>query len=334
MAVSMTGWITRSATTRPLPAPSLPASREVVLEAVLNPSRLPTPPAIALRVVEAASRPECRPGEIVALLSQDPGLCAKLLKAVNSVQYGLIRPVGSIERAVIVVGLNKVRSLALGLSLPAMRPQSRSDPAAREHSLAAVGGAIIARELSARLRYPAPENDLVAGLLRDLGGLLLQQTFPAAWATLAAHVGDPLEEEQCQREREVFGVDHAEVAAELLRSWNLPDDVIEPIRHHHHPDRLVGTPRASRAELLWFAGLLTRLEATVEYPAALDRVLAVAEDRFSLPRTDLAEFLQEIVPKIDQFAKLLSRDIGNCPDYGAILTAGEDELLKLTANPG
>jgi len=331
MTASTTGWITRAAINRPLPAPPLPAGRDLVLAAVLDPNRLPTPPSVALQVVEAASRPDCRPGQIVALLGQDPGLCAKLLKAVNSVQYGLIRPISSIDRAVIVIGLNGVRSLALGLSLPALRPQSRFDPAARDHSLASVGGALTARELAARLGYPAADDFFVGGLLRDIGTLLLQQTYPVEWAALAARPGDPLGDEQCARERGVFGIDHAEIAAEVLSGWNLPAEVVEPIRHHHHPERLAGTPHFAAAELLWFAGRLARLDTVVEYPDALDGILAVADERFGLSRADLAVFMEGVWPKIDQFARLLNREIGHIPNYGAILTAGADELAKLTA---
>ncbi|MDB5309144.1 MAG: hypothetical protein JWO38_3346 [Gemmataceae bacterium] len=315
--------------TRPVPG------RETVLRAVLDPDRLPVLPAVALRVVQAASQPDCRVGEIVSLLGQDPGLCAKLLKAVNSAAAGRARPVSSIDRAVVVVGLNKLRSLALALSLPAMRPRARPDPTVREHSLSSVGGAIIAREMAVRLHHPAPEDDLVAGLLRDIGTILLRQTFPDAWSALVARPGDPLEEGQCARERDAFGIDHAEVGAEVLKSWNLPEDVVEPIRHHHTPGRLTGAdPRhAARAELLWFAGLLTRIHTLVEYPCELDRILAVAEERFGLPRADLADFLQGVWPKIDEYALLLNQDVGRRPNYRTLLSAGTQELARLRDEP-
>ncbi|VTT97885.1 Diguanylate cyclase OS=Desulfuromonas acetoxidans DSM 684 GN=Dace_1778 PE=4 SV=1: HDOD [Gemmataceae bacterium] len=333
MAKRLTGWITRSATTRPVPTPRLPTSREAILEAVLHPASLPTHPAIAVKVVEVASRPDCRPHEIVALLNQDPGLCAELLRAVNASNNGLARPVGSVDRAVLVVGLNRVRSLALGLSLPAMRSQSRTDPAALEHSLESVGGAIFARELAERLGHPNPNEDLIAGLLRDVGILLLQQTFPKEWADFAKLARDPLREDQCAREREFFGADHADIGAEALRKWGLPEGVHEAIRHHHAPGNLAGTAFARRAELLWFAGLLTRLEAVVEYPAALDRVLAVAADRFSLPTGRLADFLEEVRPKVDQFAGVIDRDIGRCPDFASLVLHGTAELARLAASP-
>ncbi len=328
-SVPHTSWIPRSATTRALPVPKLPASREAVLDAVLHPARLPSIPALAVKVAEVANREDCLPGELGAMIATDPHFSAALLQAVNAARDGPSRAIGSVERAVLVAGLNRVRVLALGLCLPPLRPYTRYVPEALEHSLASVGGAMIARELAARLRHPNPEDDLSAALLRDIGVLLLQQTFPQAWAERMALDGDPLDDDACRREREIFGIDHADVSAEALKRWGVPEEIVEPIRHHHHPENLTGTPYFERAELLWFAGLLTRLEAVVEYPDALDRVLAIAGERFDLPVSRLAAFLDDVRPKIAQFAEMLNREIGRCPNFGALLTAATHELHRL-----
>jgi HD-like signal output (HDOD) protein len=329
MAAHITGWITRTATTRSLPTPRLPASPEAVLEAILHPSRLPTVPAVAVKVAEVATHPDCLPHDIGEAIGNDPAFSAALIHAVNAARDGPSRSVGSIERAVLVVGLNRVRALALSLSLPALRPQSRYVPAAMEHSLLSVGGAIFAREVAARAGRPSPDDDLNAALLRDIGVLLIQQTFPGAWAQLIAQPGDPLGEAACARERAVFGIDHAAVGAEVLTRWGVPEEIVEPIRHHHHPERLAGTPHASRAELLWFTDLLTRLEAVAEHPEALDRVLLIAATRFGFSRAKLADFLDEVRPKIDQFADMINREIGLCPNYGSLISVATDELSRL-----
>ncbi|MBN9120210.1 MAG: HDOD domain-containing protein [Planctomycetes bacterium] len=334
MAAQITGWITRGATTRPLPTPALPANREVALQAILHPSRLPSVPAVAVKVAEITTRPDCLPAHVGSVIAGDPGFSAALLQTVNCAREGAARTVGSVDRAVLVAGLNRVRVLALGLSLPAMRPQSRYVPAALAHSLTSIGGAIFARELAVRRGRPEPEEDLNAALLRDLGVLLIQQTFPRAWAELLACKDDPLGEEACAREVAKFGIHHAEVGAEALRRWGLPDDIVEPVLHHHHPDRLAGTRHADRAELLWFADLLTRLEAVVEHPEAIDRVLTIATTRFGLTRGKLADFLDEVRPKIDQFAEALNREIGRCPDYGSLLSVATDELSRLSPARG
>ena len=315
------------------PAPT--ESRSGILAAVLDPSRLPTPPAIALQVAQAASRPDCRPSEIVALLGRDPALCGKLLKAVNSCIYGLGKPVAALDRAVTILGLNTVRSLALSLSLPAMRAGSRPDHEMQEYWVSSVGGAIIARELSVRKRYPSPEDDLVAGLLGDLGAILLRQTFPDIWNDLNAR-WEPHQRilEPCEAEEEAFGIGHAEVSAELLRGWNLPAEIVEPIRHHHHPERLIGAakPVAARAELLHFAGLLAHLDTVVSHKDTLDYVLLLAKEKFGMSRPDLISFLGGVVPKIVEFGKLLNQDIGQCPDFAAVLSAGSMELIEFTVN--
>jgi HD-like signal output (HDOD) protein len=296
----------------------------------MDPSRLPTPPAVALQVVNAASKADCDPAEVTALINQDPALCAKLLKAVNSCLYGLSKPVASLQRAVAILGLNTVRSLALGLSLPAMRGAGAVDDALRDYWVASVGGGILARELAVRARRPNPEDDLIAGLLQDLGTILLRRTFPDEWRKFAEQGGERVVADPTEAEEEAFGIGHAEVSAELLRSWNLPEEIVEPIRYHHRPERLAGTPLADRAELLYLTGHLTHLDATVQSPAALNRVLATARDRFRLTQPQLIEFLNSVAPKVEAFAGLLNQDVGQRPDFAAVLMTGAEELVKLT----
>lgn len=306
-------------------------SREELLAIVLDPARLPTPPAVALQIVTAASKPDCEPSEIVALLGLDPALCGKLLKAVNSCLYGLKSPVASVARAVHVLGLGTVRSLALGLSLPAVKVGGDTDAGLREYWVSSVGGAIIARELALLVRRPNPEDDLVAGLLRDLGELLLRQAFPDAWESHLARGVDNLVVDPCAAERESFGIDHADACAELLHSWNLPDDIVEPIRYHHHPEQLpTSQTRRDRAELLHFASQLVNLDVVAQHPRLLEQLLATAHDKYRLPQPALVEFLQKVAPRIEAFAGVLNQQIGPCPDFAAVLTAGATELVNLT----
>lgn len=310
------------------------SSRASILAAVLDPSRLPTPPGVALQIIEAASKPNCRPAEIVPLLSRDPVLCAKLLRAVNSCLYGLSKPVGSLERAVVILGLNPLRSLALGLSIPATQGMAAADAAMRSYWLNSVSGAILAREVAIRMKHPFPEDDLVAGLLRDLGAIMMQRTYPDAWqAVVEAQRARPgLPARACECEEAVFGITHPEVTAELLHSWQIPDDTVEPIRHHHTPNRLpAGSPlRTARAELLHFAECLTQLDVITQDAAALDQFLALARDRFGLPQLALVSLLESVVPKIDAFAGLLNLNIGACPDFARILGEGSEALVRLT----
>ena len=310
-----------SSVTTPRPAR---ATRAELLATILDPGRLPTPPAVALQVVNAASRPDCDPNEIVAFLGLDAALCAKLLKAVNSCLYGLKQPVASVGRAVHVLGLKTVRSLALGLSLPAVKVGRGADKGTREYWVSSVGGAILARELAVLAKRPNPDDDLVAGLLRDLGEVLLRQAFADTWDAHLARQAGRLVDDPCGAEAESFGIDHADVSAELLRGWKLPDDIVEPIRYHHQPALLsaAGKLRTERAELLQFASQLVHLDAIAQRPDLLAALLATARDRFGLTQPALVEFLQRVAPKVEAFAAVLNQDMGQCPDFAAVLAAG------------
>jgi HD-like signal output (HDOD) protein len=303
-----------------------------VLAAVLDPSRLPTPPAVALQIIQTASRPNCKPSEISALLSQDPALCAKILRAVNSCLYGLSKPVGSLDRAILTLGLNTIRTLALGLSLPATQGRV-ADPVMHSYWLASVSGAILARELAVRIKHPCPDDDLVAGLLRDMGTIMMHRTYPGAWKAVTEQEDHRLPERACEIEEAVFGVSHAEVTAELLRGWKMPEDTVEPIRRHHQPNRPAAAApplQTSRAQLLFFVECLTQLDAITQNSAALDQFMTLARDKFNMTQPALVSFLQTVVPKIDAFAELLNLDIGQCPDFARILCDGSEALMRLT----
>jgi HD-like signal output (HDOD) protein/predicted Ser/Thr protein kinase len=330
--VLVSALITAPTSTSPPSVPNGSGSRSAALAKILDPSRLPTPPAVALQIIEAASRPNCRPAEIIALVSRDPALCAKILRAVNSCLYGLSKPVGSLERAIVILGLNPLRSLTLGLSLPATQGGLVADDGMRSYWLSSVSGAILARELASRMKHPFPEDDLVAGLLRDLGSILIQRTHPEAWKLIAPQIAQCTPSEVCRVEERAFLVNHAEVTAELLRGWHIPEDTFEPIRYHHNPEALAGSSplRVARAELLYFVECLTQLDNVAQDADALEELLAVSRDRYGMPHDKLVAFLQAVVPKIDEFAGLLNLKIGQCPDFARILCDGSEALVRLT----
>jgi HD-like signal output (HDOD) protein/tRNA A-37 threonylcarbamoyl transferase component Bud32 len=286
-----------------------------------------------MQIVQATSRPDCEVRDVVDLLTRDPVICGQVLKVINSSVYGLTRSVTSIDRAVVLLGLNTVRSLVLTFSLPAMQLPTVPDKPFRDHCLASVSGAIIARELTVRARRAFAEDDLVCGLLRDLGSLLLRHHFRERYEEFATTRTQRLFRHHCAAEREWFGVDHATVSAELLRRWNLPIELVEPIRYHHEPN-LPDVPRviAERTELLAFVEALTNLDLVTQDPEELDRVLNHAETRHQLDRTGLIDFLQGVLPKVQTFASLLSLDVGQCPDYAATLVQGATELAMLAAS--
>src|SRR5258708_5239538 len=95
--------------------------REALLDRILRNPRIPSPPALAMQVLQKMGQEDWTVGEISELLAHDPGLCAKILKTLNSALYARSRPVTSMRQAVSILGYRPLRSLVLGLTLPVMQ---------------------------------------------------------------------------------------------------------------------------------------------------------------------------------------------------------------------
>jgi eukaryotic-like serine/threonine-protein kinase len=298
------------------------------LSVLLESPNIPSPPALALRIVEAASKPNCDTAEVLSLLNKDSGLSSQVLKTVNSGLFGLSKPVGSLKQAVVMLGVRPLRSLVLSLALPAIQIPDRDEFVLR-YWQESVAGAVIVRELAVLLRRKDPEDDLIAGLLRDIGVLVLRDAFGEQYRTLWK--GNPLwARRQCDVEREALGVDHADVSAGILESWNLPADIHQPIRYHHSPYAYTDAPREleERAWMLYFANKVATLNSTS--PASISELLQFAKKQFGLDQNALIKFLATVTPLVSEFASLLKVDIGQCPNYSAVIAAGCQELVRLT----
>jgi len=319
------------------PAPE-GGSREhqAILARVVHNPLLPSPPVLAFQIVEKVSDPDCDVREICSLLACDPALCGKLLKIVNSVLYAPRKPITAIHNAITMLGFNRLRSLVLGMSIPAMQFRADHDRGVSNFWKCSVTGAIIARELAVQLRHPAPEDDLVATLLRDLGIILLQQAFPEQYKPVWSGEKQLWAGLRSSWERHHLGVDHAEVSAELLHTWRLPASITIPIRHHHHPHRAASQPPAvaKRARVLDFASRLAEVEDVQQTPDDLREIWRMARDDFGLEPDALDAFLVEVTPKITSFAELLQLDIGKSPHFSAVLSAGCEELVRLSGGEG
>jgi HD-like signal output (HDOD) protein len=289
---------------------------------------------IALQIVRLTADPDCDLADAVTLIELDPSLSAKILQAANSSMYGLRQPVTSVARAVGVLGLKAVRGLILGLSLPSLVGHGKPDPYMDQLWMRSAGGAVYARELAAREGRP-PDDDFAAALLRDVGVLVMRKHFGAAWDGHVVRNERRIRRDPCDAELESFGIDHADVGAELLHRWKLPVELAESIRHHHHPEVVRGFNRviAQRAELLWMADQLAHLDLLDGHQDQLDQVLTTAAERFDLPAAELIAFLDRCDPAIQTLTELLCLK-GSRPNIGTAVAAGVGALVELRGHVG
>ncbi|MFO0865817.1 MAG: HDOD domain-containing protein [Gemmataceae bacterium] len=306
-------------------------SMDALLAKIADNPRLPSPPAIALQVLDRASKPSCTIADISKIISMDPPLCGRLLKLVNSALFGLPRSVASIDRALNLLGLNRVRSLVLSLTMPTLKFNNADPARMRDYWKVSVTEAMVVRQLATRLGWSDPDSEMVAGLLCDLGILILQETFPEQYAQIMAYPPEVLVTSQSELEDRVFGMNHADVGAYLLKKWRFPEEFTQPIRFHHRPSQLETKDKqqTDRAHLLYFASRISQLQLTVTQTAVLGEIVSIARDRYGMDDVQFSKFLDNLNQKIDEFASLIEVDLGSCPQYSTLFANATENLTRL-----
>jgi len=198
---------------------------------------LPSIPSVYTKLMKAVQSPEVTPKEIGQIISQDLAMSAKVLQLVNSAFFGTQRRISNPADAVIYLGIETVRALAVTVSVFSQFDTQQvprfSLQAVRDHSLAV---AALARRIAESLHLPKPsvEDAFLGGLLHELGKLVLACNYPQQYSQALLRTekeGIPLQ----QAEREVFGTTHAQVGAYLLWLWGLPDGVTEIVAGYDQP---------------------------------------------------------------------------------------------------
>lgn len=214
-------------------------NRSALVEASKYADRLPTLPGIALKLLAAFESGAPDLNEIVAILSADPPLTAKVLRMANSSFFGLAGEVTSLRRAAVLLGLNTIKNLALSFSLISRFRSARHSSQYADFWKDALIGAIAAKWTSDRLGMRNGENLFFMGLLQDIGRLALMESDPQAYQRVLEDAAQGSDSDHVS-ERRHLGVDHLELGEYVMRSWGLPDSFATPIRFHHFPEGLNG----------------------------------------------------------------------------------------------
>lgn len=263
----------------------------ITLETVVaDLERLPALPEVVQDLLDYLRRPEVDVAQVAHRIARDPALAAKLLRVANSSFYGLQGQVATINDALVVLGLRAVRTLVMGAALVAhFRTLAAADFDRRAFWAHSAGTALCARVL-ARERGANAENAFTAGLLHDIGRLILAARHPEAYqdveARRAAHDGYPLD-----AEREVLGFDHAQIGAVLAARWKFPQEIAAAIAAHHAP---ADQSDAGLADLIHVADVMAH---ALEFPGGEDdlvpRLSTVAWNRLGLGWNEFTRLLGE-----------------------------------------
>lgn len=204
--------------------------------------QVPSLPRICVRLNEAVDNPRTSTLEIAELISNDAALTARLLKLVNSSFYGFPSKIATPSQAVMIIGTAHLCDLAFTTSITRLFKSIPEDLVSMEsfwrHSVAC---GLAARVLAAYRREVSVERFFVAGILHDIGRLVVYQQVPALARDALTRAAS--ESELLYRmERKVIGFDHAVMGAVLLRAWGLPSSLEESVAYHHNPTQALRFP--------------------------------------------------------------------------------------------
>ncbi len=205
--------------------------------------RMPSLSTTVTKVIEVCNKPDTSPNDLNRVISLDPVLTGQVLKLVNSAYYSLPNQVTTLTRAIIMLGLNTVKNLALSTAILGAFGKEKiecfSVDAFWTHSLC-VGVTSKALAVEQEVPLAAREEYFVAGLLHDLGKIPLANCFPEQYQQAIDLSGL----QRCslfQAEKMIFGFDHRHTGKLIADKWQLNPSMTTCLTHHHNPDLVNGS---------------------------------------------------------------------------------------------
>jgi HD-like signal output (HDOD) protein len=290
-------------------------SEERIFELLKDCKELASLPQVLAEVIRVADKEDSSAGDIGQVILKDPALSARILRVVNSPFYGPVRGISTINQAVVTLGIRAVKALALSTSL--YRLFETDKPIVDRvrfwrHSLEV---AIGCREIARACSYRPEEEAFVAGLMHDIGLLILESNFGEQFQSIWKLVesGEPM----VVQEKKAWGTDHARVTKFLLDQWKLPAFLGEAIATHHysHTD-YDDTPQNRLGRIVNLANRISKFRTCQMPPLDADEILEIDRlaDSLGIGPTVLAELQETILSQLLKESEFLEIKIGSITD--------------------
>lgn len=213
-------------------------SRERYHQVIENIDNLPSLPAIVSRLIQVVNSPDSSADDAAKLIERDPALTSKMIRLANSAFYGIPRSISSVASAVVILGFNTIRSLALSASVIKMFSSVRSTVIDKDrfwkHSITcAIAAKIIVRHFM-NIRMMDPESAFCAGILHDIGKLIFNEYVNEGYQE-ACQYASTNKISLLEAEKLILGIDHAEIGRIIADKWALPLDLEYSLVYHHKP---------------------------------------------------------------------------------------------------
>lgn len=304
-----------------------------LLEEILACPRLPSLPVIALEVIELTSDANVSMDALADKIQCDQALAAKIVRTVNSSFYGLRQPCGSVRKALVLLGLGPVKTLALGFSLI-----SGMDGLGQKFDWVGywrrgLYSALAARSLAeASGHEQVADESFLAALMQDIGMVAMYEALGASYEEVLVQSGGD-HRQLLRREIEAFEISHADVGALLAQRWRMPQQLVVPIKYHEKPTAAPGET-SSIARLVSLGTLVHDVLTSSESATALRRLYERAKSLCGVEPAICDEVVRTVSMHAVEMSRLFKINTGARTDAEALLAKAERQLLDLSSQGG
>lgn len=269
------------------------ADSDVLVSAIVQTTGdLPSLPAIANQVMQKVSDPNTTSKDLQDIISLDQALAARVLKIANSAFFGCSRRINRLTDAINIMGFNSIKSLVMTSVLGDLfKSFGLTEKLLWEHS---IGCATACRKISRALRFPGIEEAFLAGLMHDIGKVVLNLRQPERMFEIFQEVyNQPGQHTFHTLEMREFGFDHAQVGRLMARKWNFAEEIEEAIGCHHDLGRAHIMPILAHIVSLG-NGICHRLEIGPTRDPDLDPAELESAVRLRLDRDAIGELVESV----------------------------------------
>ena len=289
--------------------------------------RIPSPPSIAVRIIEAVKKDEVNIDELARIISSDPALAAKILMVANSSLYATPRKIDSIQRALTILGTNTLKNIALSFVI-AKQFRGISEGGFdfelfwKRALTAAVSADILSPVISDN-----NEDIFVTALLQDIGIVVMYLCRTEDYLkVLDEKSASSLAIEDA--ERMIFGFDHQELGSEVLKHWGIPETIYGPIRYHHCYKEIPQNFQITSCLLLLSDRISSVYHGTRSAEKIQDIKKIICGD-YGTKEEDLDFMIDSVASKSVEILSFFEIESGTIKPFSQILQEANEELGKL-----
>ena len=289
---------------------------------------LPSPPAVAVKILNTVRSKECSLDDLEKIISADPALTGKMLRIANSAFYSLPNEVSNIHRALSILGTNVIKNIALSFVIADDMRGEENTSFNFEYFWRRSVTAAVAAELVTGLLHKKDDDIFVTSLLQDIGVLTMYMVKGAEYVSAIkdciANGGTDL----IPSERKLFRFDHQQLGHVLLESWGIPATITMPIRFHHEPEKAPERYQTA-AFVLNVANILSALYNSNEISKHARELQTKMQEYFGVTPEQSRVLLDDVARRSIDILNIFEIDPGEMKPYSQILQQANDELGKL-----